>query len=155
MGEVEMSVSIKASPAEIWQLIGDPTRMGEWSPECQKVQWMGGTTQPALNARFKGHNRYGWRRWSTHGTIVRYEPEREIFWDVDLPLLPIAHWEYRIVPDPDGESCTVIETFRDRRNRVLDVLGPFVRGVKDVDAHNRAGMEETLARIKEAAESRR
>jgi hypothetical protein len=36
---------------------------------------------------------------------------------------------------------------------LLQVLGPVVRGVKDVDAHNRAGMEQTLARVKAAAEA--
>jgi hypothetical protein len=49
----------------------------------------------------------------------------------------------------------VVESFRDRRGRAFHLLGPAARGVKDVDAHNRAGMEETLARIKAAAEGTR
>jgi uncharacterized protein YndB with AHSA1/START domain len=156
---IEVSTTIKASADQIWKLIGDPTRMGEWSPECQRVEWAGsgsaesGSAGPGLNARFKGHNRFGWRRWTTTGTIVRYTPGREIAWNVDFARQPIASWSYRIDPDPAGASCTVVETFRDLRSRTFQVLGPVARGVKDVDTHNRAGMEETLARIKAAAES--
>jgi uncharacterized protein YndB with AHSA1/START domain len=153
MSEVEVTTRIEASPDRVWELVGDPTRMGEWSPECRRVEWIGGATAPALGVRFRGHNRSGWRMWSTVGTIVAYEPGREIAWDVSGVGFPVAQWRYRIAPEPGGEACTVVETFRDRRGRVYQALGPIARGVKDVDAHNRAGMEQTLARIKATAES--
>ena len=152
MGQVEVHTRIEAPPDQVWELIGDPTRMGEWSPECQKVEWTGGATGPGLKARFKGHNRLGWRRWTTTGTIVRYEPLVEVAWNVEFGLFPVAEWSYRIDADPDRAGCTVVESFVDRRGRLLHTLGPAARGVKDVDAHNRAGMEQTLARIKAAAE---
>jgi len=149
----EVSVRIEAPPARVWELVGDPTRMGEWSPECHRVTWAGGDRGPRLGAKFKGHNRLGWRRWTTTGTIVAFAPEREIGWDVDFAGIPIARWGYRILADADGNSCTVVEDFRDRRGRAFQVLGPFARGVRDTDAHNRAGMEQTLARVKAAAET--
>ena len=153
MSGVEVNTYMAASPERVWDLIGDPSRMGEWSPECAQVNWTGATQGPGLGARFKGHNRLGWRRWTTTGTIVRYEPEREISWDVDYALFPIARWTYRIDPAPGGEGCTVVESFLDRRSSVPRRLGPLVRGVRDVPGHNRAGMEQTLARLKAAAEA--
>jgi hypothetical protein len=153
MSEVDVSAHIDASSGRVWELIGDPTRMGEWSPECRRVEWVGGATGPCLQARFRGHNRQGWRSWTTTGTIVGYEPGREIAWDVGMVGFAVAHWGYRIDPDPGGEACTVIESFRDRRGSLFQALGPVARGVKDVDAHNRVGMEQTLARIKAAAEA--
>ena len=153
MSEVEVTTRVEASPDKVWELVGDPTRMGEWSPECHRVEWIGSVTAPALRARFRGHNRTGWRVWSTVGTIVTYEPGREIAWDVSGVGIPVAQWGYRVDPEPGGKACTVVETFRDRRGALYRALGPIARGVKDVDAHNRAGMEQTLARIKAAAES--
>ena len=149
----EVRVRIAAAPARVWELIGDPTRMGEWSPECQRVTWAGGGDAPKLGAKFKGHNQLGWRRWTTTGTIVAFEPEREIGWDVDFAGFAIARWNYRVEADAGGASCTVVESFHDLRNRAFRVLGPAARGVRDTAAHNRAGMEQTLARVKATAES--
>jgi uncharacterized protein YndB with AHSA1/START domain len=153
MSQIEVTTYIEASPDRVWELVGDPTRMGEWSPECRRVEWVGDATAPRLQARFRGHNRLGWRTWSTVATIVEYEPGREIAWDVSGAGFPVAQWRYRIDPEPGGEACTIVETFRDRRGFLFQALGPIARGVKDVDAHNRAGMAQTLARIKAAAES--
>ena len=143
---------VAASLATVWSLVGDPTRMGEWSPECRKVVWTGGATGPAVGARFRGSNRIGFRRWRTTSTLVRYEPGRELAWDVSLLGMPVAQWAYRIEPEADG-GCTVVETFTDRRNAAMRALAPVGRGVKDTPAHNRAGMERTLAAIKAAAEA--
>jgi uncharacterized protein YndB with AHSA1/START domain len=144
---------MEAAPARIWELIGDPTRMGEWSPECRRVTWAGGGGGPRLGAKFKGHNRRGWRRWTTTGTIVAFEPEREIGWDVDVAGFAVARWSYRIEADAGGTSSTVVECFRDRRGQAFKLLGPAARGVRDAAAHNRVGMQETLARVKAAAET--
>lgn len=151
MIEIEVSTHIDSPPDTVWELIGDPTRMGEWSPECQRVEWVGSTTQPALGARFRGHNRNEWRRWSTISTLVAYEPGQEIAWDVGFGPFPIAHWGYRVEADATG--CTVVERFRDRRTLALRLAGPIARGVRDVEPYNRAAMVETLARIKAAAET--
>ena len=151
--DAEVKVRIDAPPARVWELIGDPTRMGEWSPECHQVTWTGGDGAAKVGAKFKGHNRIGWRRWSTTGTIVAFEPEHAIAWDVDFAGFSIARWDYRIEPEAGGSACTVVESFRDRRASAFKVLSPAARGVRDTTAHNRVGMEQTLARVKAAAET--
>lgn len=153
MTDVEVKVRVEAPAERVWALVGDPTRMGEWSPECTKVSWTGGAARPAPGARFRGSNRNGVRRWSTLSTIVTCESGAELTWDVSFLGMPVSRWGYRIDPDPDGTACTVVESFTDHRSGLFLALGPIARGVKDVETHNRAGMELTLARIKAAAES--
>lgn len=150
MLEIEVRTDIAAPAAQVWELIGDPTRMGEWSPECKKVSWLGSSARPAVGATFRGSNRNGWRRWSTKGTITSYQPGRAIAWDVTL-VVPVARWAYRIEGE-QGATCTLVESFTDHRGKLIKALGGIGRGVSDVETHNRKGMEETLARIKAAAE---
>jgi uncharacterized protein YndB with AHSA1/START domain len=151
MADVEVSTEIAAPAPRVWELIGDPTRMGEWSPETTRVTWARGSSAPAVRAQFKGSNRLGWRRWSTLATITEYSPNQGLAWDVDFGPFAVAHWAYRI--EPAGTGCRVVESFTDRRGGLFMTLGPLARGVKDVAVHNRAGMEQTLARIKAAAEA--
>ncbi len=153
MARVEVSTDIAATPDQVWALIGDPTRMGEFSPECRTLAWRKGATAPAHGARFTGRNHNGWHRWSTTNTIVAYQPGRTVGWDVDYFGIPVAHWRYEIEAGPDGDSCRLVERFADRRSRAFAALTPFARGVRDVETHNRATMEQTLARIKSTAES--
>ena len=50
-------------------------------------------------------------------------------------------------------GCTVTETWTDDRGALVTLIGRFVTGVADREAHNRAGMERTLAALKAAAEA--
>ncbi|HSR25744.1 MAG TPA: SRPBCC family protein [Candidatus Eisenbacteria bacterium] len=150
---LEVSTTVAAPADRVWSLVGDPTRMGEWSPECARVEWIGPATGPAVGARFKGHNRRGWRRWTTLGTVARYEPGREVAWDVNYFGFAVSRWSYLVEPAGDGTTCRLVERFEDHRGPLFHLLGPAARGVRDTEAHNRAGMEQTLARIKAAAES--
>lgn len=141
-----------AAPAEaVWALVSDLTRMGEWSPETTRIEWTGGSTGPSVGATFKGTNKLGPRRWSTNGRIVVADPPRELAWDVTAVGLAVARWTYRI--ESTGEfSCRVTETFEDKRGGLVKVLGNVVSGVKDRGDHNANTMEQTLARLRAAAE---
>jgi hypothetical protein len=49
-------IQINASPERVYALVADLTRMGEWSPECQRVEWDERATGPAEGATFTGYN---------------------------------------------------------------------------------------------------
>jgi hypothetical protein len=75
-----VQVVIYATPHHIYNLIADLPRMGDWSPECERVEWEDWATGPAEGARFVGYNRGGpfkWFRWSRHGRILTADPGRE------------------------------------------------------------------------------
>ena len=55
----EVTIDVSAPPERVYGLISDITRMGEWSPECRRCEWIDGATGPAVGARFRGHNRLG------------------------------------------------------------------------------------------------
>lgn len=156
MGETtEVSVRVDASPETIYSLVSDLPRMGEWSPECYRCTWRGGATEAVEGARFKGYNRRGIRRWTTHGTVVTAKPGAELAFDVDsVGNLPVARWRYRIIPEGDG-ACTVTEAWEDRRGALIKFVGSLVSGVFDRTTHNAEGMRATLERIKAEAEATR
>ena len=63
-----------AAPAEdVWALVSDLPRMGQWSPENKGGKWVKGATGPELGAVFKGSNKNGIRRWSTTVIVVACE----------------------------------------------------------------------------------
>jgi uncharacterized protein YndB with AHSA1/START domain len=153
MGTVEVSEQVSAPSDRVWDLIRDPTRMGDLTAECTSMAWTGAVTEPAVGARFRGSNRSGWRRWSTTCTIVRYVPGEEVAWDVRVGPVPVAEWSYRLEDSGDDGQITVTERFVDHRSSGFQAMSPLVRGVKDTDAHNRRNMVETLGRLKARAEA--
>jgi len=153
MGRTEVSTYVAAPAQRVYELVADLPRMGEWSPETQRVEWLGGASAASPGARFAGHNRIGrLRRWSTKGTVVAATPGRELTFDISsLFGLPVARWSYEI--EPAGDGCRVTESTEDRRGALIRWAGLVATGVRDRAAHNREGMRVTLERLKAAAES--
>lgn len=142
-----------AAPAEaVFDLVADMPRMGEWSPECQRVEWRGRATAAAPGVGFVGHNRIGWRRWSTHGTITVADRGREFTFEVrSLLNLPVALWSYRF--ESDSGVCRVTESTEDRRGWLIRSAGKLATGVSDRASRNRETMTLTLERLRAAAEA--
>ena len=143
---------INAPAEEVWAMVSDVTRMGEWSPEATGAKWLKGATGPAVGARFTGKNRAGVRRWSTAGEVVECEPGKAFVFDVSAGPFKVATWTYRFEPTATGTK--VVEQWDDRRTgKLMAVVGKLASGVGDRATHNRAGMEETLENLAKAAEA--
>ena len=151
--QVAVEQVVAAPPERVWDLISDVTRMGDWSPEAIGGTWVKGASRPAVGAKFKGRNKHGKRSWSTSCTVTDAEPGRCFGFDVDAGPLGVANWSYTIDPNPDGASCTVTETWTDRRGMLITKLGGVLTGVSDRATHNRSTMEQTLAALAKAAEA--
>ena len=144
-------VVIDAAAEAIYDLVADMPRMGEWSPECARVEWTDGATGPAVGARFVGHNRggpLGSCKWSRHGTVLTADRGREFAFATEEGGREGTVWRYRFEPADGGtrvtESYTVewIPTWA----RIVDV--PTNRHRELVEA-----MRHTLEQLKTAAES--
>ena len=152
MADIRESLPVAAPADAVFDLVSDLTRMGEWSPECERVTWRGGATSTAKGARFLGYNRSGALRWMTQGEVVTAEYGRHLAFEIYLGPLKIARWEYFILPDDaDPRTCTVVEEWTDRRPAWYRVpadkaLGPRAKA-------NQRGMVKTLANLKRAAEA--
>lgn len=147
---VEVSRDIKADPEKVWAAISDITRMGEWSPECHTCTWNEGFDGPVVGARFTGHNRNGEFEWTTEAEVTASEPGRAFAFDGVFGDLRFAKWGYVI--EPTAEGCRVTETWEEGRPDEIIEFTSQMSGVSDRATHNRAGMEQTLARLAAAVE---
>jgi uncharacterized protein YndB with AHSA1/START domain len=147
---VSVERTIAASPQEIWILVADVTRMGNWSPETTGAEWLGGADAPAVGARFKGANHKGSKSWKTDCVVTACEPGVRFGFDVKAGPFKVARWTYEFKPTETG--CQLIERWEDQRNWLTMRISPFVTGVKDRATRNEQTMNETLDRIAAALE---
>jgi hypothetical protein len=150
MADLEVSETVKAASLRLYELVSDLPRMGEWSPENTGGKWVGGAAGPAVGAKFRGTNRHGIAVWATSVTITAADAGRRFAFDVHVLGVPISTWEYTF--DDVADGCLVTERWTDNRPGWMRVSS-MATGVRDRAAHNRRGMEQTLAKLKVAAES--
>lgn len=146
---VERTVAAKAD--DLWPLVADITRMGEWSPETTRAEWVGKATGPAAGARFKGSNHQGAKSWKTDCLVTACEPGARFTFEVKAGPFKVARWSYEF--RPEGERCVVSEQWDDLRGSLITFVAPFVTGVKDRAERNRETMVSTLDRLAIAAEA--
>jgi uncharacterized protein YndB with AHSA1/START domain len=147
----QVAIEIQARPEDIYGLLADVRRMGEWSPECVRCRWLRGATAARPGARFRGTSRNGWHRWSTRATIVTADPGRQLAFDVTYLGLPVASWRYDFTPG-DALSTVLTESVVDRRGRFLRTFSPFITGARDREERNDQTMHATLQCLKAVAE---
>lgn len=153
MSDVTVRAVMAATADSIYDLVADMPGMGRWSPECERVEWTGGSTGARVGATFTGHNRHGWHTWSTHGTVTVADRGREFEFEVRSVLnLPVSRWSYRFEPAGAG-LCSVVESTEDRRGRLIRTLGRLATGIGDRAERNRRTMTTTLERLRVAAEA--
>lgn len=146
------SLTIAADAGDLWDMVSDVTRMGEWSPECTGCRWFGKHHAPVVGARFVGFNRRGWARWATTNVVV--EAERGVAFVFRTRETGVV-WGYRFAPAPGGEGTVVTETrdLRQAHGWMVRLAGPFVGGADNHAEELRQGMRATLERLRSAAET--
>ena|SRR5438094_6986980 len=148
MGEAK--VHIEATPDALYDMVSDITRMGEWSPENTGGEWLDGATGPAVGARFKGKNK---RKggWTTKCTVTAADRGRDFAFDVGKGE---TRWRYDF--SAAGTGTDVVESFEIVKQpgglgRFFTKVGTGVPwSEREADMVN--GMEQTLSRLKAAAE---
>ena len=145
-----MTVHVDAPPERVYALISDVTRMGEWSPECQRCEWQEGATGPAVGAKFKGWNKQGFMRWSTVAEIKAADPGREFAFSTSSGGKESTRWRYRMTPSDGGTDVTesyeavYVPTYVKFAERLF---------MRDRPQQLERGMQATLERLKAAAEA--
>lgn len=152
--QASVTIEVQAPAERVFSLITDITRMGEWSPETIRAEWLPPSDRAALGARFAGTNRAPkGTEWTTECEIVEYEPGRAFAFQVQRPDGLGSTWGYRITGDHD--RCQVEEHFHSPRRMglVRRLLTKLVMGIGDRASHNETTMRATLERLKAAAEA--
>jgi uncharacterized protein YndB with AHSA1/START domain len=163
----EASIHVDASPDRVWRMVSDVTRMGEWSPITYRCEWLGAAAGPAVGARFKGYNAMRPAKWWTVCEVTESVPGKEFGFSTVQVSFPFSlgagsremtRWRYTF--EPDGIGTKVTESYEVAFTPpVLDIPTRIARlipgGSKAVDKRRDRtdrGMEETLERLKAAAE---
>jgi hypothetical protein len=102
------SIRIVAAPEAVYDVIADVTRMGEWSPECYRCEWLDGATTAEVGARFRGYNRLGRVRWATTAVVTAARHGHEFAFTVvhDSTGRDETLWWYRFERSSGGTLLT-------------------------------------------------
>ena len=149
----DVTLHIDAPPAEVWALVSDITKMGEYSPEVVEAEWVGGATGPAVGARYRGHVRRN-ENWPilywTTCEITECVPGEVFEFAVMMRDRPVNRWRYEFRAAGTGTDVTESFDLGDNAwTKVWRPLGGFLR-----ERRNRRDMLKTLERVKAVAERR-
>ena len=149
--EDSVSLMIGASATDVWNLVSDVTRIGEFSPETFDAEWLDGAEGPRLGARFRGHvkrNQKGPTYWS-YCEVTECDPGRTFGFAVILGGRPLNHWRYEL--EALGDTTQVTESFRLEPTAATRLYWTLVGRWRGET--NRRGMRETLERMRVVLEA--
>jgi hypothetical protein len=148
-GRVE--VEVEAPPAAVWAVVGDVTRVGEWSHECSSAVWLGGATEARPGVRFRGRNHSGIFRWGRVCEVITADPWELIWRTVPSRLYPDSTtWTIRL-HETRGGGTRIEQAFRASGPKVLFRLYGIM-----IPAHRErtAGLTADLHRLGAVAAAR-
>ena len=144
------STVVAVPPEELYDMVSDVTRMGEWSPVCKACWWDEGGS-PRVGAWFTGRNELPERTWETRSEVVAADRGREFAFVVSATG---TRWGYEFKPVDGGTEITESWDFPPDAVAVFEQ-----RFGTDAEAQiaNRSdlardGIAATLAAVKRAAE---
>jgi uncharacterized protein YndB with AHSA1/START domain len=156
---VQVTVDLEVPPEPAWALLTDPTRIGEFSPECVAARWIEESDQAVVGSRFEGTNQMVLAdgqvfEWVRPCAVTRCEPP--LFYEYvahDRWDQPATEWKFEIEPTSNG--CRLTQSMR-----ALPGGLSGIRLAADADPSSaralldhripqlRRGMVETLQRVK-------
>ncbi|MFI5932110.1 SRPBCC family protein [Actinoplanes sp. NPDC051494] len=166
--ESRADIHVNATPDDVYAVVSDLPRCGEWSSECTGGSWVDGT--PAtVGAVFRGENLrtddvVSWApvvrgTWRTESEIIAAEPGRAIRWAVrdSTGRAQDSVWSYEIEP-ADGGSLLVhhfrMGTPTEGIGKITAGMSPaeYRRFVTEWGEKVAADLRETLSRVRTVIE---
>lgn len=142
---------IARTPEDLYEMVSDVTRMGEWSPVCKACWWDDGDSA-RVGAWFTGRNELPERTWETRSEVVAAEPGREFAFVVGGTF---TRWGYTFTAVEGGTEVT--ESWEFLPGGVARFEESFGADAPAQIAERfelaRTGIAATLAAIKRCAES--
>jgi uncharacterized protein YndB with AHSA1/START domain len=146
----ERSRTVSTSPEEVWAVLGDVTRMPEWSEDLASVDLLEGDGR-SVGSRFRGNNQSGARTWSMTCVIDRFDEGRALEFHTENDQGETrTRWWYRI--EPAGEGTAVTEGFERiaKLGRVKAMAERKLLG--DRAEYNGRNIDASLRRLAEVVE---
>jgi ribosome-associated toxin RatA of RatAB toxin-antitoxin module len=149
--EFSDSLHISLEPDQVYAMVSDVTRTGEWSPICKSCEWDEGDG-PVVGAWFTGHNETPERTWEARCQVVVADPGKEFAWEVNKGWV---RWGFTLESADGGTRLTESWNFLPRgiagfQKRFGDEADAQIAERSEAAHH---GIPVTLAAIKKAAEA--
>lgn len=146
------SIIVPAPPHEVYALLSDVTRTGEWSRQCFRCRWE--DERRGAGARFTGDNRTPEREWHTVSEVVAAVPGEHFAWSVGPGRV---EWGFRMRPAADGgtELTQYTRTTPRLEEHFAERFGDSAQ--EEIDSRRRAArtaIPETLTAIRELLAAR-
>lgn len=147
---IEESIEVDAPQVKVWALVSDLPRLAEWSPQVVRTIVRGGPIQ--LGTSMVNINRQGLKVWPTRTKVVRFEPHDEIAFRVKDNY---TIWSFSLEATSSGATrITQRRAAPDGLSSIsMKLTEKVLGGQQAFTAELRAGMRQTLERIKAEAES--
>ncbi|MEO7429421.1 MAG: SRPBCC family protein [Acidimicrobiales bacterium] len=148
----ESSIVIGAPPSALWTMVADVTRIPQWSPVCHQVEWIDGSHEAVVGARFRGHNRLNGARWARECVITEADAGEVLAFSALFKGEESTRWRYRF--EPEGEGTRVTEAYQ------VVLIPPWLRLLRRLpgmvaksERDTRWNVATSLERLKALAEA--
>ncbi|MGV0716147.1 SRPBCC family protein [Mycolicibacterium sp. XJ662] len=146
---LQAQIDINAPVSKVWELVSDLRKMPQWSPQCRRMIPLGGP--PRQGSRTININRRNMLFWPTTSRITEFVPEKKLAFRVNENG---SVWTFELEPTDTG---TRLMQARHAEHGVKPIstklVNAFMGGVESFEHELVDGMNQTLARIKAAAEN--
>jgi uncharacterized protein YndB with AHSA1/START domain len=144
---LQAQIDIDAPVGKVWGLVSDLSRMPQWSPQCRLMKSFGPLRQ---GTRTVNLNRRKFLFWPTTSRITEFIPEKKLAFRVNENG---TIWSYQLEPTDVGTRLTETRHAENGVSAVSNmVANALLGGVPDFERELVDGMNQSLARIKAAAE---
>jgi uncharacterized protein YndB with AHSA1/START domain len=148
MIDVSAAQTIPAAPDDIWALLDDPARLGDWLAFAERGEVLDGA---GVGRRQRMHGRWGRRRSEIDQVVVEHDPPRRLAWRHEAERLDgkpaprfAASTLFSMTLEPDGPKATRV-TLRSQQEPASPLRGVVIRlfGRREVAGK----LEESLDRL--------
>jgi carbon monoxide dehydrogenase subunit G len=107
---VERTVQLAAPPARVYDLVMDPSRLGDWVTIHHHLE---GAPPARLEhgSKLTQWLRIAGRRFKVRWTVVENEPRVRVVWEGRGPVATHALVEYRFTPNGDGTRFSYVNEY--------------------------------------------
>jgi uncharacterized protein YndB with AHSA1/START domain len=145
---LQAQIEINAPVTKVWALVSDLKLMPQWSPQCRLMRAVGGPLRQG--SRTVNINRRKYLVWATTSRITEFIPEKKLAFRVDQNG---TVWSYELEPTVGGTRLTESRHAENGVSAFSNMsVNAFMGGVPSFERELVDGMNQSLSRIKAAAE---
>jgi hypothetical protein len=147
---LESSIDIDARPQDVWAVVADLRRMGQFSPQTKRMFVLGGVIEQGTTTI--NYNRDGWKVWPTSAKVTDFQPNKRIAFSIPLNG---TIWSYTIEPTETGSRLTERREAPLGTTKISHILVDMgFGGEEHFEGVLRTGMAQTLAAVKRTVEAK-